>query len=297
MWQAAAPFRPVRGPGWRGRGRGTRTCRRCAARGRRASSRAPSRASARAARRWSSPAARTQRLRVPERLESGNGIVTSMTRETTSSSPVSVNSVRSARRPDNGVPGTGAMSTPTPRSARRRAARRAVGPEVPDVGGDERAGPRDAAHFGHRFFLIGNEVERQRRDDDVETARIERQRLGIGHAEVGERPPVFRAHGRPAPAPDRPRRRAAARSVDDQCGERARAAADVEPACAARRVQPVEELLAHGTAPARHGALVRGGVVEVVGRADMMARHSGRPQRPPRIGTANENGARRRRSQ
>ena len=58
---------------------------------------------------------------------------------------------------------------------------------VPDVGGDGPAGPGGAAHLGQGGRPVGDEVEDQPRDDDVERAVVHRERPGVAGAERGAR--------------------------------------------------------------------------------------------------------------
>jgi hypothetical protein len=105
--------------------------------------------------------------------------------------------------------------------------------------------------------LVGHEVEHEARDDTVERAVGEGQRLGVGL-------PEFRPIGaEPLPGeveeagrrvdPDEAAGRAA---LGDRLGHGTGAAADLEPIEPGRRAEPGEELLRHRPAPSPDVALV-----------------------------------------
>ena len=154
----------------------------------------------------------------------------------------------------------------TAECAVERPARAEIGDEIPYIAADHAVRAGDAAHLGDAARAVGDEVDHQRGRDHVEGPVGKRQRLRVGDAKV-------RALGHRLPARERDLRRPGVdrrdargfAGLDDEGGERAGAAADVEPCRLPRRGEPVEEFRAHGAAPSPHELVVGGAVVE--GRA------------------------------
>ena len=123
----------------------------------------------------------------------------------------------------------------------------------PDVSSDEAAGPGDATHFGQRFGRIGDEIEAEAGDADVEAAIFQGQRDsvrdlifdGVSGAML---PREIDLRSGAVEAQDTGR----AEARRDGLAEDAGATAEVEPSRAGGSGEPVEELSSEKAAPARH---------------------------------------------
>ena len=134
--------------------------------------------------------------------------------------------------------------------------------EVPDIAGDAAARARHAPHLGHGPCAVGNEIQHQRRGDDVETRVGKRQILRVGDLENHlVRQGLFAREGdlrRGGIDGDD----SAGAPAQQHFGEDARAAAGVEPVPALRYRQPIEKTGADGAGPAAHEAFIGGAVGE-----------------------------------
>jgi hypothetical protein len=141
--------------------------------------------------------------------------------------------------------------------------RKAAADDVPRVGRDAAAGPDNARELGDAARRLGNEEDDQCRGRGVERRVGPRQRHRIALDEA-------RRSGGEALARERellrrwidPQTSAYRAALDEELGERAVAAADVGPAPARRRREPLQELLADVPAPDAHERFVRRAVVE-----------------------------------
>ena len=129
--------------------------------------------------------------------------------------------------------------------------RKAAAEDVPRIGRDAAARADHARHLGDALRRIGNEEDHQRHDRGVERVVGEGQRHRVAVTELAPRVPRAacarrRAAPRDGSMPCTDGRRAA---LDEQLGERAVAAADVDPAQARARREPVEEDVAGEPAP------------------------------------------------
>jgi hypothetical protein len=118
-------------------------------------------------------------------------------------------------------------------------------------------------HLRDTFCRLRNEKDHQRHDSSIEAAIREGQSHGVALLELGDVGGVSRAGvgelrlGR-VDALHLGRRAA----VDQQLGERAIAAADIDPAQAGLWRDPVEKHVARQPAPDSHHAFIAGAIVE-----------------------------------
>ena len=166
------------------------------------------------------------------------------------------------------------------RAPQRRARRELLG-EVPDVSGDEACGARDAAHLGQGARPLRNEVDDERGGHDVERGVRKRKLARVRDLElraVSRRPARGGAdlRRRGVDAVDTCR----SAKLDQRLRENARAAADIEPARAPCRAEPVEEHRRDRAAPAAHAPLVGRAAVEPGRRFRHVTRPSGPPSAP-----------------
>ncbi len=146
----------------------------------------------------------------------------------------------------------------------------AAGEHVPGVGGGDAAGGEDAGHFGDAFGGVGDEEDDEGHDGGVEGVGRERKCHCIAEVKLCERRWASRGGVgelglRGVDAVDG----GGGAGLNEQFGECAVAAADVEPAEGGFGGEPVEEGLGDELAPDAHVAFVGGGVVE----ADLTGGH------------------------
>jgi hypothetical protein len=135
---------------------------------------------------------------------------------------------------------------------------------IPRVCRDRTAGANHPRHLGNAFGRIRNKKDHQRHDGGIEPIVGERQRHRVALEKfrparrwpgAGESELCFRRIDR--------LRLGRSASLDEQFGEGAAAAADIDPPHARAGLQPIEEELAREPAPDAHRPLINISVIEM----------------------------------